>query len=1004
MPSAAFRALPPLVAAAVCLLAGAHPAASADEPAALLEALRSSRLEPARAVTLKGVELDTGLARFRVEEGTLVPTAAVGAGALELAFVGRGRLALEAPDEIEAGQLELFTGARRLDEVVTEAVFVVGSETAAEAILGRAAAAPEAAVLERAGAILADWREGPERRALGVEQALLLDALGEPAYDAYFAGWFRGEELGEFLYAVEPGTAEQVTLGRFEPLDLTAKEERRIERQLHREQRRGRLIGLEMEDLGTFDTWLSAPRAGDGGEPAPEASPFEPERYVLDVSLDGRKLELTGRARVELRAVTGSSRAPIFYVNPALQVRAARAGDGGELFFHQVLSWIRVVLPEAPAAGETVVVELDYGGAILEKLDTKSFVLLDTLSWYPHAGAIDRALYDVTLHWPDQLDLVAAGRLIDGGDEPGGMHWERRTTERATFGYSFEVGRFRSKLTGKAGHVDVTLYVDFFSEPLLRASRDEILQAVIDSLAYFEEAFGPYPLDELTVVTSPRDFSQSLLGFVTLSTVMVADKLAWLGLEDYRTVVAHEIAHQWWGHQVGWKSYRDQWISEAAANYAAVLFARNRLKSVGDRGPTAGWQWTLTRSTDDGRAIESVGPLVLGHRLSSTRGGGAYGPIVYHKGAVVLDMLARTWGEERFLELLRQVVRAAGFRAISTEDFLALVERITGHDMDPFARQFIYGTGLPEVYYTYSFEERPGGGWAVAGRAWQQAPYRFRYRVAEGPGGRLDVVRETVDQMEVGDSRLVVPVYIAYYDPEADEGGRRRRGHDPAEVGNAMLRGHTLLSGPETAFRFELEERPTEVWFDREEEVFGLFFNERRHPKRVQYFQGLDHEAAGRLAEAEEAYREAIEAPTFAGADFDREVEPKEVEEEGRFLDRRIQLSLARLALASGRDAEAEAHLERTEALGRKDDLRWFDEQIRVLRGRIALRRGDPRAAYDLLRKKLLRDRTLQVEGLAVLAIAARAVGDEQEYETALEELEGTAVDLTLLTATASGS
>lgn len=1004
MPSAVVRALPPLLAAAVCALAAAVPAAWADDPAALLEALRASDLEPERAVALKGVELDTGLARFRVEEGTLVPTAAVGAGALELAFVGRGRLVLEAPDEIEAGQLELFTGARRLDEVVTEAVFVVGSDAAAGAILGRAAAAPEAAVLERAAAILADWRESPERRALGVEQALLLDALGEPAYDAYFAGWFRGEELGEFLYAVEPGTAEQVTLGQFEPLDLTAKQERRLERQLHREQRRGRLIGLEMEDLGTFDTWLSAPRAGPDGGPAPEASPFEPERYVLDVRLDGRKLELTGRARVELRAVTGSSRAPTFYVNPALQVRAARDGDGGELFFHQVLSWIRVVLPEAPAAGETVVVELDYSGAILEKLDTKSFVLLDTLTWYPHAGAIDRALYDVTLHWPDQLDLVAAGRRIDGGDEPGGMHWERRTTERPTFGYSFEVGRFRSRLTGKAGDVDVTLYVDFFSEPLLRASRDEILQAVTDSLAYFEETFGPYPLDELTVVTSPRGFSQSLLGFVTLSTVMVADELAWLGLEDYRTVVAHEIAHQWWGHQVGWKSYRDQWISEAAANYAAVLFARNHLKAAGNRGPTSGWQGALTRTTDDGRALESIGPLVLGQRLLSTRGGGAYEPIVYRKGAVVLDMLARTWGEEKFLELLRQIVQVSGFRPISTEDFLALVERITGHDMDPFAHQFIYGTGLPEVYYTYSFGERAGGGWTVTGRAWQQSPYRFRYRVAEGPGGNLDVVRETVDQMEVGASSLVVPVYIAYYDPAQDEGGRRRKGPDPKEVGNAMLRGHTLLSGPETTFQFEIEERPTEVWFDRDEQVFGRFFNERRHPKRILYYQGLDHDAAGRLDEAEGAYRKALEAPTFAGADFDREIDPKDTEEHGRLLDRRIHRSLARLCLRSGRDAEAEAHLERGEGLARKDDPWWLEEDLRVLRSRLALRRGEPRAAYELLRKKLLRDRIYDTEGLAVLAIAAREVGDEAEYQAAVEDLEGTGVDLSALTAVAPGS
>jgi tetratricopeptide (TPR) repeat protein len=1000
MPAVAVRALAVLLAVSSFLLGpGVAAAGSAGEPGALLEALEASRLDPARAVALKGVELDTGLARFVIESGTIVPTVPIGVGALELAFVGRGRLVLEAPDEIEAGQLELFTGSRSLDEVVTEAIFVVGNDAAAAAILSRAAATPEATLLARATQILADWRESPERRALGVEQALLLDALGEPAYDTFFAGWFRGEALGEFLYAVEPGSSEQVTLGRFEPFELTEKQERKIDRELHREQRRGRLIGLRVDDLGTFDTWLSAPRSGPDGAPAPDTSPFEPERYVLDARLEGRALELAGKARVELRAVTGSSRAVTFQVNPALQVRKARGGDGGELFFHQVLGWVRVVLPEAPAAGETLVVELDYGGAIVEKLDTKSFVLLDTITWYPHAGAVDRALYEVTLHWPDHLDLVAAGRRLDGGKESGGMRWERRALERPTFGYSFEIGRYRTKLSGKAGHVTVDLHVDYFSEPLLRRSREEILQAVIDALAYFEETLGPHPLDQLTVVTAPRDFSQSLLGFVTLSTLMVADELAWLGFEDYRTVIAHEIAHQWWGHQVGWKSYRDQWISEAAANYSAVLFARNRLKSAGRRGPTAGWQRALTRTTADGRALESVGPLVLGQRLLSTRGGGAYEPIIYRKGAVVLDMLARTWGEEQFVKLLKAIVEAAGFRPISTEDFLALVERITGHDMDPFARQFIYGTGLPEVYYTYSFEEKPeGGGWVVAGRAWQQSPYRFRYRVAEGPGGRLDVARETLEQIEVAESQLVVPVYIAYYDAAQDEGGRRRKGPDPREVGNAMLRGHTLLAGPETPFRFELQEKPTEVWFDRDEEVFGRFFNERRHPKRIHYYQGLDHDAAGRLEEAERAYRKALEAPTFAGADFDREIDPKELEEQGRILDRRILRSLARLCLGAGRDAEAEAHLERGERLAKKDDPWWLEEDLRVLRARLALRRGEPREAYDLLRKKVLRDRVWDDEGLAALAIAARAVGDEAEYRAAVEDLDGSGVDLSRLT------
>ncbi|MCP4664154.1 MAG: M1 family metallopeptidase, partial [bacterium] len=171
------------------------------------------------------------------------------------------------------------------------------------------------------------------------------------------------------------------------------------------------------------------------------------------------------------------------------------------------------------------------------------------------------------------------------------------------------------------------------------------------------------------------------------------------------------IAHQWWGHMVAWQSYRDQWISEAMANYAAVLYARNRLKGEGEPlliGPTTGWQNALTSITSDGRPVESLGPLVLGERLESSRSGDAYQAIVYKKGAVILDMLARFFGEEHFLKMLRRLAEAVSFRPISTPLFVDLLERLSGQDLDGFAKQFIYGTGLPEIYYTYEFGEEAG--------------------------------------------------------------------------------------------------------------------------------------------------------------------------------------------------------------------------------------------------------------------------------------------------------
>ena len=92
--------------------------------------------------------------------------------------------------------------------------------------------------------------------------------------------------------------------------------------------------------------------------------------------------------------------------------------------------------------------------------------------------------------------------------------------------FAFEIGRYRIE-TARAGHVEVKLAFDPDVSRMGKEAREEILASVTGSLAYFEELFGPYPLDELTVVTVPRGFSQAMLGFVTLSSVMMMDLDVW---------------------------------------------------------------------------------------------------------------------------------------------------------------------------------------------------------------------------------------------------------------------------------------------------------------------------------------------------------------------------------------------------------------------------------------------------------------------------------------------
>jgi hypothetical protein len=972
-----------LLTALLVLTALLPASADGSDPAALRREIGALRLDPERAVMLDGVKLAAGLAQLQLD-GILFPTSPVGGKVVEMVFLGVGRITLEPPDSIEAGQLELFTGQSRLDAEFGEAVLVVGLDAAVDAMLGKTPAQPDIVTAARAEVLYDEWRGRREREVLGVERSLLADALRDPSAEGYFAALFRGAEPGDFVYLVDPASREQVTLGRFTPLDATEKEKRRILKEISREQRRGRLIGTELDDLGTWDTWFSASLRDAEGRLRPGSPAFEPSKYTLDVTVDD-KLRLRGSARIDLETVIPGSRTVLVRVAD-LQVSRITDAAGADLFYTPGARELAVVLPPpSDTAGEKPSVVVHFESRPIEK-DWNVYRLLDTQSWYPQTGEVNRAAHDVTFRWPKGLDLMAAGRRVDGG-ESGGERWERRVFDVPILAYTFELGNF-DVVTAKAGHVDLRFAFGAGATLTGRSTRESVMQAVKDSLAYFEETFGPYPFDELTVVTASRGFSQSLPGFMTLSDFILNDLGMWnrfYGLEDRRLVVAHEMAHQWWGDHVGWASYRDQWMSEALASYSALLFARERLKGeLSGVDLTHGWYEAVSARLPDGSPIESVGPIVLGWRLISSRASDAYQPIVYMKGAVVMDMLARSLGEDVFPRVLRQVVKAGGGRTISTEDLFSLIETVTSTDLDPFTAQYVYGTGLPEVLYRAGFE-KTADGWLVKGTARQQTPHRFRYKVVPTERGTFDVVRTAARQVDVATSTIVVPVTIAVYNP-----GAGRAGKDGA---NGAVKGNIVLKGETTEFAINVKYEPKRLWLDKDRRVFALFLNEARNPKWFQYLQGQTAAVAGDPAAAAAFYDKALAAKE-PPPDDGRTVTYEDLKSQERRLNAWIELSRARLHLDHGDEAAAAAAIGRAQrTLGEDDPM------VRVLRARLEIRRGDYEKAYRRLRKGILAYEALDTsEAYVLLAVAAQKSGHADDFLRALKWARDTGADVSVLT------
>jgi aminopeptidase N len=153
--------------------------------------------------------------------------------------------------------------------------------------------------------------------------------------------------------------------------------------------------------------------------------------------------------------------------------------------------------------------------------------------------------------------------------------------------------------------------------------------------------------------------------------------------------LAHEIAHQWWGQCVTWKTYRDQWLSEGLAQFSTAQFLKrtygqNAYTDIMERF----CQWTNKMSV--------WGQISLGSRLSILKFE-AYQAIIYNKTSVILNLLLEVIGEEAFWSGMRDFYLTHRFSAARTADFRKSMEQASGRELGLFFKSWFDSHALPEA-------------------------------------------------------------------------------------------------------------------------------------------------------------------------------------------------------------------------------------------------------------------------------------------------------------------
>ena len=688
---------------------------------------------------VNNLQLKRDAANFMLKSGELYFITPVENRVTAAVFVGDGELSLTPPTEVEKNSLKIFTGEGSITEPFTRLVLRFSDKTFEEvkksSNVTMKSGGPAAS---QARGIYRDNQDLLRKRLRDNRELRTLLDLYNPAREGYFTAFIDGKRFNKLVFLLEPlgvprAVPEEVALLSYGETDgglWTA---------FHREEEYKKGTASSSEDRRLIDI----------------------TRHEIDGAIKGAHLAATDKITF-INLVAGTRVVP-FELFGSLRVTRVQDAEGKDLSFVQESkdedADFGVILPKPLDAGQTYQMVVQYDGSdAIRDSGGGNFILIPRSTWYPGNAntlfAEDRAIFEMTFRYPKNYTFVGTGAPTAPDSREGDIavaKWSSGQTELAVAGFNY--GRFKKKVvTDKDSGYDVEFYANQEVPDELREIQNRIQQledagqktmttlgsisttAMADAaLADAQNAtriynlfFGKLPYTRLAMTQQPAaGFGQAWPTLVYMpylayiDTTQRAQLLGTRGGTDtfWRYVGPHEVAHQWWGHVIGWDSYRDQWMSEGFAEFSASLYVqmiRGHDKFI-DFWEDLRRQITQASPATRDRKPYTVGPVTQGYRLNNGKTGAVFQRLAYPKGAYILHMLRmmmynqRDGGDARFQAMMKDFVKTYFNQPVSTEDFKSIVEKHMTKDMnadgtgkmDWFFNQWVYGTQVPAYRLEY---------------------------------------------------------------------------------------------------------------------------------------------------------------------------------------------------------------------------------------------------------------------------------------------------------------
>ena len=755
------------VCAVVCLVFGVvyavdSPATPAPNSDPAYVQLRNLTL--GESVTVNNLTIRRDAATFHLRSGTVCFVAPVQGKVTGAVFVGDGNMILDPPLAVERSTLKLLTKEDEFSEFFGQLVLRFTDSTYDEIkkVAGTASGSCDPGLLQESQKVTR------QKVRYNLDARILADVLS-PEPGGLFVAFVHGKKYSsKIIFAIDPHGAppfaEEVYRDYAIVLPLAPEE-----------------VELMTYDENKHGYWASfhlTPEYSSGAATGSQKNAtVHIDHQQLDTTIE-KNAHLTGKAATTLVSQVNGLRVVPFNLFARLRVQSVTGENGQPLAFIQEDKnedpQFSVILPKTLAQGEKYTITTVYSGkdAVFNE-GGGNYIPIARDDWYPNnanSSLGEYTRYDMTYHIPKGMKMAATGTLVSESNE-GGQNVTSWKTEVPQTVAGFNFGRFKieeatlthppylvqsyaneeppdwvnglqhkldNDLPTLGSHMSESALGTMSTTPLIKKALAEGELAI----GLYSEYFGTAPYKRVAITQQTScSYGQAWPGLVWIPMCYFFDTTVrhQLGMDFgdhgyWKIVTPHEVAHQWWGHTVGFNSYRDQWMSEGFAEASASLYLqmveKNPQKFIDFWNDER--QLLLDRDAEGWRAIDA-GPVTMGYRMSNTRTGGAITRrLIYPKGAYILHMVRMMmWdahsGDDNFKATMRDFVQTYANQAATTEDFKAMVEKHmtpqmdldTNHKMDWFFNEYVYGTALPGYSLEYSFDKNADGDVVFAFKATQ---------------------------------------------------------------------------------------------------------------------------------------------------------------------------------------------------------------------------------------------------------------------------------------------